>query len=56
MNITIKDQLTFLCPDGKERSFDFHLRFTPGAGRIYFYPKQPGAIIVGYIGEKLKKQ
>lgn len=52
----LKDQLTFLCPDGKERSFDFHLRFTPEAGRIYFEPKQPGEIIIGYIGEKLQKQ
>lgn len=52
----LEEQLTFLCADGEERRFNWHLRFTPGAGRIYFYPKQPGEIIIGYIGEKLQKQ
>ena len=26
---------TFICPDGLKRTFSWHLRFTPGAGRLY---------------------
>lgn len=49
-----KDQLTILCPDGKKRLFSWHLRFTPGAGRIYIYPDEGAKkIYVGYIGRKL---
>lgn len=31
-----ENELTILCPDGKYRLFDWHVRFTPGAGRIHF--------------------
>jgi hypothetical protein len=50
-----KTEFTFLCPDDKERLFSWHLRLTPDAWRIHFYPEKPGEIIIGYIGEKLKK-
>jgi hypothetical protein len=50
-----KTEFTFLCPDGKERLFSWHLRLTPDAWRIHFEPEKPGEIIIGYIGEKLKK-
>lgn len=45
---------TFECPDGEERVFFWHLRATPGAIRIHFYPiEQEHKIIIGHIGEKL---
>lgn len=50
-----KDELTFMCPDHKVRIFSWHLRLTPDAWRIHFYPEKPGEIIIGYVGEKLKK-
>lgn len=47
-------QLTILCPDGIKRLFSWHLRFTPGAGRIYFYPDEDKKkIYIGYIGKKI---
>ena len=49
-------EFTFLCPDGKERLFSWHMKLTPDAWRIHFYPEKLGEIIIGYIGEKLKKQ
>jgi hypothetical protein len=48
-------QRTFQCPDGIRRTFSYHGRFTPGAGRIHFYPiLESNKIIVGYIGNKLQ--
>lgn len=44
---------TFTCPDGKKRVFSWHVRLTPLAWRIQFYPNQPGQIIIGYIGSHL---
>lgn len=44
---------TFNCPDGKSRIFSWHVRLTPLAWRIYFYPENHRKIIVGYIGEHL---
>lgn len=45
---------TFKCPDGTKRIFYWHLRATPGAIRIYFYPiEEEQKIIIGHIGEKL---
>ncbi|MEB3359487.1 MAG: hypothetical protein VKK04_22370 [Synechococcales bacterium] len=41
---------TFACSDGQSRVFSWHVRLTPMAWRIHFYPIQPGEIIVGYIG------
>jgi len=44
---------TFTCPDGQNRTFSWHVRLTPLAWRIYFYPNQAGQIIIGYIGSHL---
>ncbi len=45
---------TFLCPDGKERLFSWHVYFTPGAGRIFFNPQaETKNFIIGHIGPKL---
>lgn len=45
---------TFQCPDGESRIFLWHMRATPGAIRIHFYPiEQNRKIIIGHIGEKL---
>lgn len=45
---------TFLCPDGQERIFSWHVRLTPGAWRIHFYPEaETKKIIIGYIGRHL---
>jgi hypothetical protein len=50
-----KQQLTFRCPDGKERLFSLHVRMTPGAWRLYFCVELgPGKIIIGYIGSKIQ--
>lgn len=45
---------TFLCPDGQNRVFSWHLRLTPLAWRIHFYPSQTGEILIGYIGPHLR--
>lgn len=45
---------TFLCPDGQERIFSWHIRLTPGAWRIHFFPEpETRKIIIGYIGPHL---
>ena len=45
---------TFLCPDGHERIFSWHVRLTPGAWRIHFDPEaETKKIIIGYIGRHL---
>lgn len=46
-------QLTLQCPDSELRLFSLHLRMTPGAWRLYFFPLTPGTILIGYIGQKL---
>jgi len=47
-------KLTFLCPDGINRLFSWHLRMTPGAERLHFFPKiKERKFIVGYIGPKI---
>lgn len=48
-------QLKILFQDGKTRLCSWHSRFTPGAGRIHFYPDESNHIFyIGYIGEKIK--
>ncbi len=48
------ESLTIRCPDGQYRLFNWHSRYTPGAGRIHFYPFENDKIIlVGYIGMKI---
>ncbi|MDO3411570.1 hypothetical protein QWJ34_17535 [Saccharibacillus sp. CPCC 101409] len=50
-----KEEHTFRCPDGKGRTFSWHVRMTPGAGRIFFlYEEDVGKCIIGHIGNKLK--
>lgn len=49
-----KDELTILCPDGSRRLFSWHVRYTPGGGRVHFFPDSAKKIIyVGYIGSKI---
>jgi hypothetical protein len=49
-----RQKLTFSCPDGKNRLFNLHLRMTPGANRLYFYPLESRKLIIGYIGLKIQ--
>lgn len=51
---TYSSEHTFRCHDGTQRLFTWHLRMTPGAWRLYFYPlPEEHKIIVGYIGRHL---
>jgi hypothetical protein len=44
---------TFRCPDEVERTFEWHVRMTPGAWRLYFFPDAATRrAIVGYVGPK----
>lgn len=44
----------FICPDGEYRDFFEHYRYTPGAGRIHFYPDYANKkCYIGYIGNKI---
>jgi len=51
---------TFLCPDGQQRLFSWHVRLTPLAWRMYFIPEEPkspkqsGKMIIGYVGSHLR--
>jgi hypothetical protein len=48
------NERTFLCPDGEERIFSWHVRLTPGAWRLHFFPDADNKkILVGYIGPHL---
>lgn len=50
-----RDKLTILCPEGESRLFSWHSRYTPGAGRIYFFPENSKkTIYIGYIGPKIQ--
>lgn len=45
---------TFLCYDGNTRTFSWHIKLTPNAWRIYFYPlEDERQLIIGYIGSHL---
>jgi hypothetical protein len=45
---------TFLCPDDVERIFSWHVRLTPLAWRIHFYPDPATrTIVIGYVGPHL---
>lgn len=51
----LEAQLTFLCPDDTHRIFSWHSRYTPGAGRIYFFPENNlRKIFIGHIGPKIE--
>jgi hypothetical protein len=48
------EKLNVFCPDGTHRLFSWHSRYTPGAGRIHFFPfESEQKILVGYIGQKI---
>jgi hypothetical protein len=50
---TKSNELYQLCPDGATRFFDWHSRFTPGAGRIHFFPlEDSNKIIIGSIANQ----
>lgn len=58
---SLKEELSFECPDGEKRIFSWHLRMTgQGAWRLHFFPKgicpelKKGKIIIGYIGIKIQ--
>ena len=44
---------TFCCPDGQERLFERHVKLRLCNWRIHFFPKEPGTLIIGYIGVHL---
>lgn len=44
---------TFTDASGRAHLFSHHLRFTPGAGRLYYQPLGPGQVLIGYLGVKL---
>lgn len=54
---TYKTDHSFECSDGETRLFSLHTRFTPGAGRIFFYPhainSEERVLHIGHIGPKL---
>ncbi|MBW4631548.1 MAG: hypothetical protein KME30_06495 [Iphinoe sp. HA4291-MV1] len=51
----LSKELTFKCPDGRERVFSLHVRMTPGAWRLHFSVESgPGKIIIGYMGPKIQ--
>ncbi|KJR40046.1 hypothetical protein MCHI_004052 [Candidatus Magnetoovum chiemensis] len=48
------DKLKFQCPNGEKKLFSWHLRYTPGKGRVHICPDDKNRIIyIGYIGEKI---
>lgn len=48
------NERTFRCHDGTFRVFRWHVRLTPGAWRLYFYPlPEERKLIIGYIGPHL---
>lgn len=45
---------TFTCPDGSNITFSWHVKFNPGAWRMFFYPDaSKRKFVVGYIGKHL---
>jgi hypothetical protein len=48
------DKFLIQCPDGQVRSMNWHMRYTPGAGRLYFIPNEAERrCFIGYVGLKL---
>ncbi len=49
------NERTFQCHDGIARTFRWHIRLTPRAWRLYFYPlPEERKLIIGYIGPHLR--
>lgn len=52
---TYGNERMFLCHDDTFRMFRWHVRLTPGAWRLYFYPlPEERKLIIGYIGPHLR--
>lgn len=52
-NPKYRQERTFICPDGNERTFSWHVKLSFG-WRIYFFPQEPRKMIIGYIGCHLR--
>ena len=52
-SIFVLATLTCSRPDGTKRLFSLHAKLREFNWRIYFYPVQPGEVIIGYIGVHL---
>lgn len=53
-NPDLRQLRMFFLPDGREAFFEWHLRITPNAWRLHFYPDpERRKIAIGYIGPKL---
>lgn len=52
-NPKYRQERTFICPDGNERTFSWHVKLSFG-WRIYFFTQEPGKMIIGYIGCHLR--
>lgn len=53
-NPKLRRERLFVCPDGETRFFEWHLRLTPDAWRLYFLPDPTThTVIIGYIGKHL---
>lgn len=51
----LRTKLTIMCPDGQERFFSWHFKFTPGPGRIHFVFDESNKICyIGHIGRKIE--
>lgn len=47
-------ELSIMCPDGEIRIMNWHLRYTIGAGRLYFLPNEARRrCFIGYVGIKI---
>lgn len=44
---------TFLCPDGQQKVFSWHVKLSFG-WRIYFFPNEQKKMIIGYVGCHLR--
>lgn len=51
----LRAKLTIVCPDGQQRFFSWHFKFTPGPGRIHFvFDGSNKTCYVGHIGRKIE--
>lgn len=48
-----RQERIFVCPDGKERLFERHIKLRLCNWRIHFIAEKPGKLIIGYIGRHL---
>lgn len=48
-----KNERMFLCRDGEKLLFERHIKLKFCNWRIHFFPKEPGKVIIGYVGRHL---